>query len=51
MSLTFEEAEAFAFDCWIEKESPSGDVTEVQRKWEESREYSDLLDEYNDSLT
>lgn len=51
MSLTFEEAEEVAFERWIEKTCPSGDVSEVQQKWKESDEYSNLLDEYEDFLT
>lgn len=50
MSRTFKEAEQFAFDCWIEEKSPSGDVSDVHRKWKESKEYSDLLDEYRESF-
>lgn len=46
MSRTFKEAEQLAFECWLEKKRPSGDVSDVQKKWEESQEYSDLLDEY-----
>jgi hypothetical protein len=48
--LTFEEAEEHAFNCWLNLKCPSGDVEDVQMQWEASNEYSDLLDEYNDSL-
>ena len=34
-----------AFEDWLEKERPSGDVTEVQRQWESSSELAEFLDE------
>lgn len=34
-----------AFEDWLEKECPSGDVDEVQRKWEASEALAELLDE------
>jgi len=34
-----------AFEDWLEKECPSGDVYEVQMKWEASEELAEFLDE------
>lgn len=33
------------FEDWLEKECPSGDVYEVQMKWEASEELAEFLDE------
>ena len=37
-------SEQAAFEDWIHRVCPSGDVTEVQRQWEASSEFSDLMD-------
>lgn len=36
------EEELAAFEEWLYRVCPSGDVEQVQRKWEESSEYADL---------
>ena len=37
-------SEQAAFEDWATQECPSGDVTEVERKWKESSEYFCFLD-------
>lgn len=39
-----------AFEDWLEKERPSGDVTEVQRQWESSIELAEFLDEQREQV-
>lgn len=44
------ETEHFQFEAWLVTESPSGDCEEVQRKWLESSDYKDFIDEWRDQL-
>ena len=37
------DTEQRVFEDWLESTNPSGDVMEVQRKWEASSEYKDLF--------
>lgn len=34
--------EQAAFETWLAEKCPSGDVTDVQRQWEESSDYADM---------
>lgn len=45
-----ENSEQREFEDWLHRNRPSGDVTEVQRQWEESSEYSDFCDEWSAEL-
>lgn len=45
-----ENAEQREFEDWLQKNRPSGDVTEVQRQWKEGSEYSDFCDEWSVEL-
>jgi hypothetical protein len=38
-----EDAVQAAFEAWLTRTGPSGDVTEVQRQWEASSDYADLF--------
>lgn len=44
------ETEHFQFETWLVTECPSGDCEEVQRKWLESSDYKDFIDEWRDQL-
>jgi hypothetical protein len=39
-------AEDSAFESWIDKNHPSGDVSEVQYKFERSAEFKDFIEEF-----
>jgi hypothetical protein len=39
-------AEDSAFESWLDKNHPSGDVSEVQYKFERSSEFKDFIDEF-----
>ena len=39
--------EQAAFETWLDRERPSGDVEEVDRQWLKSRAYHDFCDELN----
>lgn len=45
--MTHTRTEQEAFEAWLDRVSPSGDVTEVQRQWEASSDYCDWLEEEN----
>lgn len=42
-------AEDSAFESWIDKYHPSGDVSEVQYKFEQSSEFKDFIDKFGDA--
>lgn len=42
----FNYAHDFAFESWINKESPSGDSEGVQKKWLTSSDYLDFIDDW-----
>ena len=46
----FKDAEQAAFEKWLHDMCPSGDVEVVQRKWLESYEYAELLDDQEANL-
>jgi hypothetical protein len=39
-------AEDSAFESWLDKNHPSGDVSEVQYKFERSSEFEDFIEEF-----
>lgn len=46
MKRRVKNAEERAFEDWLARERPSGDVESVQRQWEESSDLADLQDEW-----
>lgn len=42
-------AEDRAFEYWIDKYHPYGDVSEIQYKFEQSSEFEDFMDEFRDA--
>lgn len=44
-------AEERAFEDWWARERPSGDVEDVQRKWEESSDLADMQDEWSTEIS
>lgn len=43
-------AEQSKFEDWLEAKSPSGDVEQVQRQWENSGEYREFCDKWADAF-
>jgi hypothetical protein len=39
-------AEDLAFESWLDKNHPSGDVSDVQYKFERSSEFKEFIDEF-----
>lgn len=46
----FKDAEQAAFEEWLDRKRPSGDVESVQSQWEHSYEYADLCAEYQNDI-
>ncbi|WP_333906113.1 hypothetical protein [Delftia acidovorans] len=46
MKSRVKNAEERAFEDWMERERPSGDVESVQRQWEESSDLADMQAEW-----
>jgi len=44
-NTSFADLEQAAFEKWLRDKCPSGDVESVQRKWLESYEYAELIDD------
>jgi hypothetical protein len=42
-------AEDRAFELWLDKNHPSGDVSEVQYKFEQCSEFKDFIDEFGEA--
>jgi hypothetical protein len=45
---SIEEEEQSAFEDWLEKTCPSGDVSSVQYQWVTSHEYAEFCDEHGE---
>jgi hypothetical protein len=50
MSKRVKEAEQRAFEDWLSRTKPSGDVAQVQDQWEESFACADFRDEWKEEL-
>lgn len=46
----FKDAEQAAFEEWLDRKRPSGEVESVQSQWEHSYEYADLCAEYQNDI-
>ena len=46
MSRRVENAEQHAFEDWLARTAPSGDIEQVQYQWEGSSDFSDFCDEW-----
>lgn len=46
LEATVKSQEECAFDRWLNRICPSGDVTEVRNQWEDSSDFADFQDEW-----
>lgn len=50
LEALLDDAEACAFEDWLSRTCPSGDVTDVQNQWVESYEFSEFCEKWSAEL-